>query len=194
MKILDNVLPNSLVNELEDTMTGDSFPYFYMPGFTDPSEDGKEYKNFKSFQGLVHGFTDLNGNPNSGFYTMVMPIVYFLEKELDKQFKVLECRGHMLFKDIENKNKVGYPHIDNHGKHHVLMYYVNDSDGNTIIYNDKRDDAVTTKDVMNKNSILKTVEPKKGRMFLFDGDHWHSGTCPTQNNKRIFINFNLVEI
>lgn len=194
MKILDDVLPLTLVNQLEQTMTGDSFPYFYSPGFTDPSEDGKEYKNFKSFHGLVHGFTDVNGNSNSGYFTMVQPIVYFLEKELNKQFQVMECRGHMLFKDMENKGKAGFPHVDNDYKHLVLMYYVNDSDGDTIIYDETKQDTLTAKDVMDNNSILKTVTPKKGRMFLFNGDHWHSGSCPIESKNRVFINFNLMEI
>ena len=51
-----------------------------------------------------------------------------------------------------------------------MLYYVNDSDGDTIIYNEKTkfDDC----NVMKMNfTIKKKVSPKQGRVVLFDGRH-----------------------
>ena len=56
-------------------------------------------------------------------------------------------------------------------KHLALLYYVNDSDGDTIIYENKK----TLK-------IKKTIKPKQGRIVIFDGSYWHSGSQPKKKH------------
>ena len=70
-----------------------------------------------------------------------------------------------------------YPHIDDECGHWVILYYVNDSDGDTIFFDD------------NKNEI-KRITPKKGRIVFFDGSIWHSSSSP-QTIHRAVINFNF---
>lgn len=69
-------------------------------------------------------------------------------------------------------------HIDLNEPHYVLLYYINDSDGDTVLFED------------DKRTIIESVQPKKGRVIFFDGSIPHRGTMPL-NNTRALINFNF---
>ena len=66
---------------------------------------------------------------------------------------------------------------------------MNDSDGETVIYNYKskdEDDIPYFEDVKE----LKRVTPKQGRIVVFDGRYWHTAEQPTKNI-RCIININI---
>ena len=66
----------------------------------------------------------------------------------------------------------------------VALYYVCDSDGDTIIYNERHQPA-------NKvYTVKQKVTPKQGRMVLFDGSLYHTAEQP-EHNVRCVVNYNL---
>jgi hypothetical protein len=65
----------------------------------------------------------------------------------------------------------------------TLLYYVNDSDGDTVLYNE-----YFTGEPVGKVTVQQTVSPKKGRAIIFDSNQIHSGTCPAINDIRMVIN------
>ena len=82
------------------------------------------------------------------------------------------------------------PHVDTDQPHLVVLYYVNDSDGETVIYENKfegYDKVPMFKDLKEK----QRVTPKAGRVVLFDGYYWHT-SCQPQYNTRCIINYNLI--
>ena len=83
-----------------------------------------------------------------------------------------------LFITVPHKTTLDYyaPHTDRPEEHLGLIYYVNDSDGDTIFFEN--------------NKELQRVTPKKGRIVLFDGNTLHAGGLPT-NNPRCIVNYNL---
>lgn len=70
------------------------------------------------------------------------------------------------------------PHTDFGFPHWVVLYYVNDSDGDTVFFD-------------NNNVEIKRVTPKKGRVVLFNGAIMHSGGIPKES-PRCVINFDIV--
>jgi len=70
------------------------------------------------------------------------------------------------------------PHTDFGFPHWVVLYYVNDSDGDTVFFDDN-------------NNEVKRVTPKKGRIVLFNGSIMHSGGIP-KHNPRCVINFDII--
>jgi len=70
------------------------------------------------------------------------------------------------------------PHIDFPIPHTVLLYYVNDADGNTVFFN-------------KKNEVVEEITPKKGRLLVFDGTVYHGGGIP-RTGPRCVVNYNLL--
>lgn len=87
--------------------------------------------------------------------------------------------GRIYVTTPQNTNKVHYePHVDMEKWHKVLLYYVNDSDGDTVFFNKK------------DGKIIERVSPKKGRLVAFDGNIYHAAGIP-KNNHRCVVNFDV---
>lgn len=81
-------------------------------------------------------------------------------------------------------------HIDLPEDHYACVYYVNDSDGDTILYEQTRYNT----ECGSQNVSLtehKRVTPKKGRVVIFDGARFHCSSQP-KNNYRCILNFDLI--
>lgn len=71
------------------------------------------------------------------------------------------------------------PHTDLNFPHISLIYYVNDSDGDTVFFEP------------DYKTIYKRVTPKKGRCVVFNGLIPHGAGIPTKN-PRCIVNYNLL--
>ena len=96
------------------------------------------------------------------------------------------------------REDVDTPHTDIPVDHFVMLYYVCDSDGDTIIYNEKCNNLDDYDDNINvvKNkifSIQKKVTPKQGRVVLFNGKLYHTAEQPN-NNIRCVVNYDLRDL
>jgi hypothetical protein len=78
-----------------------------------------------------------------------------------------------------------------------MVYYINNSTGDTCIYNNTNGNNAETfqKNFNNVDydsySLLGSVSPKMGRCLVFDGKLAHLGNYPS-NGDRFIINFNFV--
>ena len=109
--------------------------------------------------------------------------------------KVIRVKTNWAFrKDISHENSMYAPHVDTREKCWNLIYYVIDSDGDTILFDqtlmDFADGAIPPKD-LDKLSIKTSVPPQQGNAVLFWGDRFHAGKPPIKNDFRIIINHNF---
>ena len=79
-----------------------------------------------------------------------------------------------------------------------MVYYINDTTGNTFIYDniDGNNVEINSKYRYNdidysKLTLTKSIEPKQGRVVVFNGALHHHGSYP-KTNDRYIINFNFV--
>ena len=70
------------------------------------------------------------------------------------------------------------PHVDSKHPHKVILFYLQDSDGETYFYNDS-------------NEVIDSVTPRENRAVLFDGNLLHSSSKPVNFARRIVLNVNL---
>ena len=68
----------------------------------------------------------------------------------------------------------------------TAIYYLNDSDGDTYIFDQDR--KYNGHDL----TIKKQVAPKQGRLVVFSGNLLHSGSNPRRNETRMVANINVV--
>jgi hypothetical protein len=126
------------------------------------------------------------------------PIMSFLETSLELPISKLK-RVKVNLSTASLSSDPFEPHID------VPLYQtwtgllcLNDSDGPTVIYNQKlHNDFTTSTEALrwyndNKRDfdIIAEVHPKKGRFILFDGRYYHSGSRPSKHKNRINLNIN----
>jgi hypothetical protein len=76
------------------------------------------------------------------------------------------------------------PHIDYATPHKVFLYYINESDGDTLMYNEKWQKMGETVSLTEKNR----VSPKAGRGICFDGLNYHTALPPQTSPYRAVIN------
>ena len=98
--------------------------------------------------------------------------------ELEKTYNIIRLRWGMT--TTINKMHKHTPHIDMQIPHKVILFYLNDCDGDTYFY-DK------------EHKIIDSVTPKENRAVLFDGSILHSSSKPIEFPRRIVLNINLID-
>lgn len=95
-------------------------------------------------------------------------------------------------------NPTDLTHVDSYLQHIAMVYYVNDSSGDTYIYDNIEGNNIeviskyTHGEIdFNKLNLIKKVEPKMGRVVVFDGSFHHHASYP-KTGDRYIINFNFV--
>jgi len=193
--ILDNVIPEKYQSEIEHTLTQIEFDWHLNKsvsyGASDITKEFIEHdKNIKDTRGFIHRFL-VNNIENtyvkSQYCDFVRPLLFFVEEQLKFQINNIDrIRGVLIPKDIEMRDSYNVPHLDSTNPHYTLIYYVNDNDGGTLLFEEKGPEVSSSK------KTPKTFIPaKKGRVLLFDGLTYHTGIVPSDNDK-ILININFV--
>lgn len=177
----DNFLSESEINEVKNKFY--SFPVKYTPFtvFVSP-----EYVS-KSTDTYSNRFMYSN-NMDKDSLTNELSL-YILEKFCIKHSitykEVSRIRSNTTF--LCNEKRPSIPHIDSINQHMVLLYYVNDSDGDTVFYETPYDE-----DNYDRMIAGKSVSPKAGRAVMFDGSVYHSSHYPNFHDLRSVININII--
>jgi len=82
-------------------------------------------------------------------------------------------------------------HVDYAKPHKVLLYYVNESDGNTVLLKQRYPFSYNKISGLTTGDVLQEIEPKKGRVVMFDGSHFHSSSVPSKQ-VRCVINLDII--
>ena len=187
--IIDDCIGHKFQNLVAGTLFNSNFPWFYQHDITFrrgvndlPVRNG----------GFAHMIYDNIEKIRSEFYSLALPIVLEASEKANIEFGHAGIvRAFMQMPsnhDIEDS--VNYPHIDIILPHTVFLYYVNDSDGDTVLY--EQTSPETTKEEAQSGNLTEymRIKPKKGRGVFFNGLQFHASSIPT-TNPRAVINFNL---
>jgi hypothetical protein len=197
MIIIDNnFLSEEEVNEVEKTILSDSNHwYFHNSKEYYQSEINKKEITVKneSYTSSIYFtnvfFLDINDFPyadnNPSMKKVSEKILNkFLIKNNIELHKIIRMRSNI---NTINKNNFGTPpHIDQTDPHFVFLYYINDSDGDTVIYKEKYNGKE-----INSLEEKARITPKAGTAVVFDGLLYHSITPPKENLYRSVININF---
>ena len=119
------------------------------------------------------------------FHYLFLPMLKHVCVRMNiKKINVLQGRSFLQFPLNLKDKTVDTPHVDLQQEHLVALYYVCDSDGDTIIYNERHEPADKV------YTVKQRVTPKQGRMVLFDGSLYHTAEQP-EHNVRCVVNYNL---
>jgi hypothetical protein len=183
--IYDDIIDIDYQNKIKDILFSLKFPWFFC---NDISYTGNSVQRRPGFQ---HLYVE-NKKINSQFHKDIAPIILkSLKKANIKNNVFLQGRSFLqLPLNISDRHLVDTPHVDAVIPHLAVLYYVNDSEGDTIIYENEfegYDNRPFKKDL----KIKQKVTPKKGRVVIFDGKYWHTAEQPEHNN-RCIVNYNVI--
>lgn len=178
IKILNNFLPKSLQDDIESKLLGTDFGWYYFPETADKNLSHTDNNVLDCYQ-FTHTVYFYDIGVNSDYYMLIKKILNHVEKNEDiKVKKILRIKANFTVPNINFKsNNYTRIHKDEHKKNiYSFLYYVNDSDGDTRFFDDKF-------------KLINSSKPKKGTGALFKSKTFHAGSCPTNHDKRVVINF-----
>jgi hypothetical protein len=188
VKIFDGVLPKKLEDDIENFTMGINFPWFYIPDIT-RMVSGSELYAQPGFHNTAYNLYQ----PTNPFFDYFKFLCFFIEEKIgyDKELFLFRLRCGLNFPLVNHNKKFdmeyNYPHIDHNpdliqGNTFTCLYYVNDCDGDTFIFNETEESKHYT--------VKQRVSPKKGRICIFDGKYYHASSSPTLSNSRVVLTFN----
>ena len=149
---------------------------------------------FQGRFGFTHQYVTPEGGIICDFHSLFFGLIQNSCKKLKiKEIDVLNGRSFLSTPTNIPKDDVDSPHVDLVVPHFVMLYYVCDSDGDTIIYNEKTKFGGCYPDNEMNFTIKKKVSPKQGRVVLFDGIHYHTAEQPN-HNVRCIVNYDLRDL
>jgi hypothetical protein len=186
---IEKFIPPSYADILEDIVSKTAeFSWNYTPSTNNQSETQLMKKDASSYESeqLVHALF-LEGTKRSQFFDVVFPFFYFLEEKTGIRMGAIErIKANMLLRASAAgvaDDAYNTPHIDIPDPgFKSLIYYVKDSDGDTVLFNESYGDKKAL-------TVAKRITPKKGKAVIFDSNRWHASSNPRQNQNRIVINF-----
>ena len=199
--VFDDIIEKPYQELIKETLIGgdkppsvdvveEEFPWYYTSDITDNLHED----SFQGRFGFYHPYVNTEDGIISNFHNLFLGLIKNSCKKLKiKKVDVLQGRSFISTPTNIPRDDVDTPHVDMVAPHFIMLYYVCDSDGDTIIYNEKtRFDNCKPDDEM-KFTIKKKVSPKQGRVVLFNGIHYHTAQQPN-HNLRCIVNYDLRDI
>lgn len=159
--LIDNVHGKIMPMEEQRTFLN-PFEYNISPCIVSNLMDSKNKKIFKEFYPFIKKSTEK---------------INFNLSEISRCY----CAINFL---VRKRQKSDYIHVNQKDPHLVMLYYVNDSDGDTIFYNKTFNDLekiiVYPEEDSGELKESFRVSPKKGRIVFFDGSIYHAPSTPSK--------------
>jgi hypothetical protein len=189
----DNIVDIEIQNEIEKYVYNKNLHWDSKRNITNSSDIDANY----SFPAQVLGEADIDKNILKFIDIIIDNSLNKINQKLAKKYriKINKTIPH----NIDTNEEYRLLHIDKMEPHVTIIYYINDSYGDTLIFNDENNKHLKNiKEYMNNHNFLdlknfeltKSISPKKGRVVLFDGNLWHYGKYPNKGERNI-ININL---
>jgi len=173
IEIHNNFLPNQIENEIENLLLNQSIIRYQYQQNSAPNNINLYQPSFN------YEFVSAKNSQ-----ILFEPYIFSLFNVL---YSFCNYRSIYLTEIIQARSWLSVPspnplpegiHVDLDFPHWVFLYYVNDSDGDTILFNSQEEE-------------IQRITPEKGKALFFDGSIQHCGSQPSKNHRSI-INFNFL--
>ena len=185
--VIDNLVADSFANKIQSDLCNPFFPWYLSRTLltvkSHEFENAKQdYDNIQEYLAFIHVFFS-NDDGNTVRNSESAPLAEdlfraILEKLNLNTGEILRVKANF---QTQHRSKINgthnTPHVDNETPHYTGIYYVNDCDGDTFLFDGTKE--------------IAKISPKKGRIVIFDGKTLHAGSHPYNSDFRMVINFNF---
>ena len=189
--IFDDIISESNQTKLEEYIKLSNLKWNYQHNITG------QYGGTDSLElpaNVLKGINITDSNISNIINSIKLNLLNKLNMEFVKDYRYKINWTTPITKNYDFKNLI---HVDMDVEHIAIVYYINDTDGNTIFLNNKKGNSAESHQSnfkgidLNEFEIVNKIPPKKGRAIIFDGNIYHYGEYPTITD-RFIINFDLV--
>lgn len=185
-KVIDDFLPRPYFEEIKNLLESHNFPWWYKKNIIYPSYKDECLSNFG-----FDNFAINDGEQNHKDFALMLSGFLGQLLQVTGSSKVSKCRADMTLYSPEKYQHS--PHVDMWEDHIACVFYVTDSDAETVLFEEKCYSYEQYISMDLSNLTVKTqVTPKENRLLFFDGHLLHTGHSPSEYRHRIIINTDLV--
>lgn len=174
-------------DKVEQVILSQEFPWYYGLQTSDPSVTDGVYVDgrTKDCSQFTHTFYG-DGKIMSKYWSLVEPFLPVLQQHFGNDItkSIVRIKANLM---LNNPNYplgcYNTPHIDEYKDAQTALYYVNNSDGDTVMFQEKVGECVGDLNVFHR------VAPEKGKLLLFNSTYLHASTPPRVSQHRAVINF-----
>jgi hypothetical protein len=202
MQTIQDLIPKTYQQDLRNLFIYGDVNWYFHPGTAGISEEELKMAKVNSLADantverpqFSHSLC-IDGKICSPHYSAVYPMLYFLEEHTGyRPQKILRIKANFLYKDALYPNNCYHePHTDYYNNDWIsvpkmssLIYYVDDSDGDTFFFDQYLKDAG---DRPNKFTVAHREHPRGGNAILFPSNQFHASSSPVVHDKRVVLNF-----
>lgn len=180
---IKSVIDKEYQERIYNLVTDINFSWHFMEDATTERKSGT-FSDTPAFANLIYHPTN-SENPYLDFFTPLLDNIS--QKSGLKVVNLLRMRLGFLLNTKYSFPSTPYTpntaHRDFDQDHYTAVYYVNDSDGETVIYHE-------TNPAEKYHPMHKSM-PEQGKVLIFNGWHYHASTCPKMFTKRIALTINF---
>lgn len=190
---LENAIPRTYQDLVESELGSSQMLWTYQE---ESAQAGAAFA--RSYGGFSHvAYLANDSEPSaSPMSSLLLPILFVFCEKAKIDFNALLRIRIGLFTRTPGEVSHHNPHVDFTQPHFTAVYYVNDSDGDTVVFNETIDDISVERCATFANqggfTLAGAVPPKKGKIMCFDGRHYHASSYPSRAARRIAVTFNFV--
>jgi len=189
MKIIDNFLSKTYFKTISELVSGPDFEWSHLNITYNKRTDYPEPPHLNDYGFSYCFWHEKFGLRKTTHSHFIVPLLYQILDVTDCDF-ILRARADMV---TWSKEDHIYPaHTDFPFPHTASVFYINESDGDTIFYNVKPEDVPKDKNYKDLEEYDR-VSPIPNRLVIFDGELLHTGCSPTKHKNRILINSNYIK-
>ncbi len=187
--VLDDLLTPSYADAIENAVK--DLPYYYTEQTSGYTEDITYYITTPetvdfgqlSCPILHHMHSNVIG---SHFFEQLKPVFYIVQDRIQMKLTgLIRLKANVLLQQstapIDHYN---IPHQDSAGDSLSMVYYCNDSDGPTVLFNEFYCETPPS-----RLTIRERVQPKKNRAVIFESNRYHASSNPIHTKARFVLNF-----
>ena len=172
--VVENIVSKKNQEKIKKSIFTKSFPWYVGDlglhhEFKHTIKDGAIWKEI------------VDDNTRSNFTEMALPIIRKASEE--GKFKYNTIDFATAFLKVPTSAKDNLPHIYTKEKHIVVQYFVNDSDGDIIVYDKKWKSGMKKQLPLPESLIEKRITPKQGTAVIYTGHQYHTEEQPKLHNK-----------
>lgn len=181
--LIKNAIPQPIFDYIQDGITGvksfESHLKYKMTGTN-------EKDHTRNFVAVVEPYDKEYLDYLSPLSAMVASYIGVDHKSL------MRIRVGITFND-GSENRVAAPHVDWDVPHVTALLYINDSDGDTILWDKLYKEGSECALSLDEHGLteLISISPKENSLLIIGGNQYHSSTRPKTSPYRAVVNFNF---